>query len=56
MTNLVKKLPYPDEKAFQTSLDWQENRSSKKLLDVIFSVLAEEYIEITKNDTDIFTK
>ena len=56
MTNLAKNLPSPQEKGFQTSLDWQENPSAKKLLDAIVSILAEEYIETAKKNPDIFTK
>ena len=56
MTNLAKNLPDPNEKDFQTSLDWQESPSAKKLLDVLVSILAEEYIETARKNPDIFTK
>lgn len=37
-------------------LNWQDNPSVQKLLDVISSILAEEYIEIAKENKDVFIK
>jgi hypothetical protein len=56
MTNLAENLPDPREEDFQSNLDWQENPSVKRLLDVIVSILAEEYAETAKQNPDIFTK
>lgn len=56
MANLAENLPDSQEKGFQTSLDWQENPSAKKLLDAIVSILAKEYIETAKKNPDIFTQ
>ena len=56
MTNFAKNLPDPKEEGFQISLNWKENPSSKKLLDAIISILAEEYIETAKKNPDIFTQ
>ena len=56
MANLAEKLPTPNEKDFQLDLNWKTNPSAKKLLDVIASSLAEEYIETAKNNPDIFTQ
>lgn len=54
MTNLATNIPDPNEKDFQTNLDWKTNPSVKKLLDAIVSILAEEYIETAKQNPDIF--
>ena len=35
-------------------LSWKDNPSAQKLLDVIASVLAEEYIEVAKKNNEIF--
>ena len=36
------------------SLNWVDNPSIQKLLDVIVSILAEEYVEIAKKNPDVF--
>jgi len=36
-------------------LHWQDNLSVQKLLDIIASILAEEYIEIAKQNPDVFS-
>ncbi|MFH1505279.1 MAG: hypothetical protein ABIH08_07870 [Candidatus Omnitrophota bacterium] len=46
-TNTVKVSP-------PISLDWVDNPSVQKLLDVIVSILAEEYVEIAKKNKDVF--
>jgi hypothetical protein len=56
MANLAENFPDHQEKGFQTSLDWQENPSAKKLLDAIISILAEEFIVTAKKNPDIFTQ
>ncbi len=56
MANLVENIPDTQEEGFQISLNWKESPSTKKLLDAIVSSLAEEYIEIAKNNPDIFTE
>ena len=56
MTNLASNIPDPKDEGFQISLNWKENPSTKKLLDVLVSILAEEYIETAKKNPDIFTK
>ena len=38
-----------------TSLDWIDNPSVQKLLDVVVSIIAEEYIQIAKQNPDIFS-
>ena len=37
------------------SLDWIDNPSVQKLLDVVVSIIAEEYIEIAKQNPDTFS-
>ncbi len=39
----------------QIALNWQDNLSVQKLLDVIASILTEEYIEIAKQNPEIFS-
>ena len=36
------------------SLDWADNPDIRDLLDVISSIIAEEYIEIAKKNKDVF--
>ena len=42
-------------KAQPTSLNWADNPSVQKLLDVVASIIAEEYIQIAKQNPDIFS-
>ena len=37
------------------SLNWEENPSVQKLLDVVVSIIAEEYIQIAKQNQDVFS-
>ncbi len=37
------------------SLNWTGNRSVQELLDVVVSIIAEEYIQIAKKNPDIFS-
>ncbi len=39
----------------EVSLDWQDNPSVQKLLDVVVSIIAEEYIQIAKKNPEVFT-
>lgn len=56
MTPLVKaKSDLPKEEA-SLSLSWQENPAAKKLLDVLVSLLKEEYIQTAKENPEIFSK
>jgi len=56
MTNLVKNEVDHNNNNSEVSLHWQENQEVKNLLDVIVSILAEEYIETAKQNPEIFTK
>lgn len=44
----------PEESSL--NLNWEENPSSKKLLDAIVSILADEYIQTAKENPEIFKK
>ena len=37
------------------SLNWSDNHSVQKLLDVLVSIIAEEYIQIAKQNPDLFS-
>ena len=37
------------------SLNWMDNPSVQKLLDVVVSIIAEEYIQIAKQNPDLFS-
>jgi len=37
------------------SLNWTDNRSVQELLDVMVSIMAEEYIQIAKQNLDVFS-
>lgn len=57
MNNLsVDRVENNNEKTNQTiSLCWAENTGVQNLLDVVVSIIAEEYIEIAKQNPDIFS-
>jgi len=38
-----------------TSLSWIDNPSVQELLDVVISIMADEYIQIAKKNPDIFS-
>lgn len=38
-----------------TSFTWVDNASVQRLLDVVVSIIAEEYIQIAKQNPDIFS-
>ncbi len=37
------------------SLNWSDSPSVQKLLDVVVSIMAEEYIQIAKQNPDVFS-
>lgn len=53
MAPLAKVNDTPEEEC-PISLNYTENPDAKKLLDVIVSILANEYIQIAKENPDIF--
>lgn len=56
MTSLAEATPEQYEEAYSTSLEYSENPAVKRLLDVIVSILAEEYIQTAKANPEIFSK
>jgi hypothetical protein len=44
------------EEHFSVSLNALENPAAERLLDVIVSILTEEYIQIAKENPEIFSK
>ena len=38
------------------SLNWTDNSSVRELLDVVVSILTEEYIQIAKQNPDVFSE
>ncbi len=38
-----------------TSLNWSDSPSVQRLLDVVVSIIAEEYIQIAKQNPDLFS-
>ncbi len=38
-----------------TSFTWVDNASVQRLLDVVASIMADEYIEIAKQNPDVFS-
>ena len=43
-----------EEEIQPISLSWIENLSVQKLLDVVVSIIAEEYIQIARQNPDVF--
>jgi len=37
------------------SLNWTDNRSVRELLDVVVSIIAEGYIQIAKQNSEVFS-
>jgi hypothetical protein len=56
MAPVTENTPDPFEEEISISLNWKENASSKKLLDVLVSILAEEYIQTDKENPELFSK
>ena len=44
----------PKTTVLQESFDWTENATIQKLLDVMVSILADEYIKAAKQNPEIF--
>lgn len=56
MANPDEIIQEPFEEAFYVSLNVSENPASKRLLDVIVSILSQEYIQTAKENPEIFKK
>jgi hypothetical protein len=55
MSNLVVEENIKTEE-HKASLDWKDNPAVQKLLDVVVSIIAEEYIQIAKKNKEVFSK
>ena len=44
-----------ETKSRQKNFGWSENPDVQKMLDVVVSILAEEYIQIAKENPDVFS-
>ena len=53
MNNLITEQT-KETKIEPLSLNWLDNSSVQKLLDVIVSIIAEEYIQVAKQNPDVF--
>lgn len=47
-------LPRPAEPVNELSLNWTDNPDIQELLDIIASIIAQEYIQIAKQNKEIF--
>ena len=52
MSNLAIKISDVQEE--KISLNWQENPASKVLLDVLVQILKDKYLQIAKENQEIF--
>ena len=50
----IAQIEKHSENTHPASLSWIDNPSVKKLLDAVVSIMAEEYIQIAKQNPDIF--
>ncbi len=55
-TATTEKSKKPQIDTQSISLNWADNPSIKKLLDVVASIIAEEYIQIAKQNPEVFSK
>ena len=53
MNELITLAPSNDTKE---NLNWKDNLSVQKLLDVIASIIADEYIQIAKQNPEVFSE
>jgi hypothetical protein len=56
MANPAKTISEELDEASSVSLNFSENPAAKRLLDVIVSILSEEYIHTAKENPEIFSK
>ncbi|MGA8163653.1 MAG: hypothetical protein WB791_01345 [Waddliaceae bacterium] len=47
--------PLSESEVF-VSLDWRENPAAKRLLDVVVASLAEEFVQVVKENPEIFSE
>ena len=53
--NILQHKKNNTRKAQLVSLIWSDNCSVQKLLDVVADIIAEDYIEIAKENPDLFS-
>ena len=53
--NLIKIAQTEKKIEKPINLSWKDNPAVQKLLDVVTSILAEEYIQIAKQNPDVFS-
>ena len=56
MASLAETISEGLDEASPVSLNFSENPAAKRLLDVIASILTEEYIRTAKENPEIFSK
>lgn len=55
MNQLITSVPTVPRNDTKENLNWKDNLSVQKLLDVIASIIADEYIQIAKQNPDAFS-
>ena len=55
MNELIASAPTVPCNDTKENLNWKDNLSVQKLLDVIASIIADEYIQIAKQNPDAFS-
>lgn len=53
---VAAKAALDPSKEASLSLSWKENPTTKRVLDVIVSILVKEYIQIAKENPEIFSE
>jgi len=53
---ITRAISQTDSLNNRPKLNWTDNPEVKELLDIIASIIAEEYIEIAKNNQNVFIK
>jgi len=56
MNELIASAPTVPSNDTKESLNWKDNLSVQKLLDVIASIIADEYIQIAKQNPEVFSE
>ena len=55
-TAIIETNPGSQAKAQPISFEWLDNPDIRRLLDIISSIIAQEYIQIAKQNPEIFKK
>lgn len=56
MANLIENTSDYIIDSCQISLNWKENPAAKEMLDVLVTIISNEYIQTAKQNPDIFLK